>query len=177
MVKETKFFRKCEHPNCEKEGEYRAPKNRSLSDYYWFCLEHVTAYNKSWNYYEGMSIEEIEAENKRDETWQSTTWKFGVSLDKLAKNGKLEDPFEIYSKYMKRTGFSSSKSNLSPLTKKERDALNIFNLSYPFTKEELRKKYKVLVKKYHPDLNAGSKEAEERFKIISVSYTILLKKC
>lgn len=179
MIKDEKFIRKCDHPNCEKAGEYRAPKNRNLDDYYWFCLEHVSEYNKSWNFYEGMSIEEIEAENKRDETWQSQTWKFGISLDKLAKSGKLNDPFEIYSKYMKGAGYKRTSSSRiqNPLTKKEQEALTIFNLSYPFTKEELRTKYKKLVKKHHPDLNAGSKEAEEKFKVISVAYSILIKKC
>lgn len=178
MIKDNKFTRKCDHPGCEKEGEYRAPKNRNLDDYYWFCLEHVSEYNKSWNFYEGMSIEEIEAENKKDETWQGKTWKFGISLDKLAKSGKLDDPFEIYSKYMKGSSYkSSTRRPVNPLSKKEQEALQIFNLSYPFTKEELRKKYKTLVKKHHPDLNAGSKEAEEKFKTISVAYSILIKKC
>lgn len=178
MIKDNKFTRKCDHPDCEKAGEYRAPKNRNLDDYYWFCLEHVSEYNKSWNYYEGMSIEEIEAENKRDETWQAQTWKFGISLDKAFKAGKLDDPFEIYQKYMKGGTYKdTSKHPTSPLSKKEQDALRIFNLSYPFTKEELRKKYKILVKKHHPDLNAGSKEAEEKFKTISVAYSILIKKC
>lgn len=178
MLKENKVFRKCDHPDCDKEGEYRAPKNRNLDDYYWFCLKHVSEYNKSWNYYEGMSIEEIEAENKRDETWQGKTWKFGVSLDKIAKEGRLEDPFEIYAKYMKGTNYkTTNKKVISPITKKEQEALTVFNLSYPFTKDELRKKYKTLVKKHHPDLNGGSKEAEEKFKVISACYTILLKKC
>ena len=95
MINEKKYnIRKCDHPNCELEGEYRAPKNRNLDDYYWFCLKHVSEYNKSWNYYDGMSQDEIERENKLDETWHSPSWKFGVSLDNLLKQGKLEDPFE-----------------------------------------------------------------------------------
>ena len=40
----------CDFPGCTKKGEYRAPKDKTLKDYYWFCLEHVTEYNANWNY-------------------------------------------------------------------------------------------------------------------------------
>ena len=56
--------RKCDHPGCEKAGEFRAPKDRSLKDYYWFCLEHVQEYNARWNYYDGISADEPEPEEK-----------------------------------------------------------------------------------------------------------------
>ena len=44
--------RKCDHPGCNEPGEYRAPKDRRLKEYYWFCLKHVQEYNAKWNYYE-----------------------------------------------------------------------------------------------------------------------------
>lgn len=175
--KDTKFFIKCEHPDCELEGAYRAPKNRDLKEYYRFCLKHISSYNKSWNYYNGMSIDEIEAENKGDETWHAKTWKFGVSLSSLAKEGKLKDPFEIYEKYMagKKTANPTKVKVVNSLTKKERDSIKIFDIKYPFTENELKVKYKILVKKHHPDANKGSKESEEKFKSISVAYSILKK--
>ena len=52
---------RCDFPGCNKPGEYRAPKNRGLKEYYWFCLEHVQAYNAKWNYYEGEDDEEAAA--------------------------------------------------------------------------------------------------------------------
>lgn len=181
MLKDSaKIFRKCEHPNCECEGEYRAPKNRELKEYYWFCLKHVSEYNKSWNFYDGMSQEEIELENKLDETWHSPSWKFGVSLDNLAKQGKLNDPFEIYNTYMKRKpNIKNSQSKISlqsALTVRELEAVQVFEICFPYTENQLKKRYKILVKKYHPDLNQGSKKAEEMFKKISECYRILLKK-
>src|SRR5262249_16055283 len=46
----------CNHPGCTEAGLHRAPKSRQkLNEYYWFCLEHVRAYNKSWDYYAGMN--------------------------------------------------------------------------------------------------------------------------
>src|SRR5437016_1550484 len=39
--------------------------------------------------------------------------------------------------------------------------------------EEIRKAYKRLARKHHPDLNPGDKNAEERFKKISEAYEVL----
>ena len=70
--------RPCDHPGCEAGGDFRAPKSRlELDRYYWFCLEHVRAYNVAWNYYAGMSDSEIEAEIRRDTVWQRPSWKLG----------------------------------------------------------------------------------------------------
>src|SRR5208337_1420237 len=41
------------------------------------------------------------------------------------------------------------------------------------TEDEIRKAYKKLAKKHHPDLNPGDKEAENRFKDISAAYSLL----
>ena len=103
-----------------------------------------------------------------------------VSLDNLAKQGKLNDPFEIYNTYMKRKPNmknSQSKTSLqSALTVRELEAVQVFEICFPYTENQLKKRYKILVKKYHPDLNQGSKKAEEMFKKISECYRILLKK-
>ncbi len=71
-------MRLCDHPGCECGGDFRAPRSRlELDRYYWFCLEHVRAYNLAWNYYAGMSEPEIEAEIRRDTVWQRPSWKLG----------------------------------------------------------------------------------------------------
>ena len=180
MIKvEKKFYRKCDHPGCEAEGEYRAPKDRSLKEYYWFCLKHVSEYNKSWNYYDGMSQDEIERENKLDETWHCPSWKFGLNLEQLSKDGRLEDPFEIYNTYMKgrNTKKSYSKMVLQPkLTVQELEAVKFLEITFPYTEAQLKTRYKLLVKKHHPDLNNGSKKSEEMFKKVAECYRILLKK-
>ena len=65
-------------PGCEALGEYRAPKSRrNLGDYWWFCLEHVRAYNSTWDYYKGMSPGEIEAQLRADTAWQRPSWPLG----------------------------------------------------------------------------------------------------
>ena len=65
------MIKKCDYPNCSKAGVCRAPKARDLKEYYWFCKEHAAEYNKNWNYYAGMTTDEIE------DDWERET--FGIS--------------------------------------------------------------------------------------------------
>ena len=40
----------------------------------------------------------------------------------------------------------------------------------------IKKQYKKLVKKYHPDINRSDKNAEEKFKLLSIAYKALTEK-
>ena len=53
-------------------------------------------------------------------------------------------------------------------------ALAVLELTPPVTVAEVKARYKMLVKKHHPDANGGAKAAEERFKQISEAYRIVL---
>jgi hypothetical protein len=89
--------RVCDHPDCVAGGDFRAPKSRlDLRDYYWFCLDHVRAYNAAWNYYAGMSDAEIEAEIRCDTVWQRPSWRLG---DRHGPSGagRLRDPLGVLS--------------------------------------------------------------------------------
>jgi hypothetical protein len=52
--------RYCDMPGCTRPGEHRAPKNRALTDYHWFCLDHVQEYNTAWDFFAGMADRDIE---------------------------------------------------------------------------------------------------------------------
>src|SRR3984957_18212540 len=70
--------RPCDYAGCTAAGEYRAPKSRSsLNEYWWFCLEHVRAYNATWDFYKGMTPGQIEAQMRDDTGWQRPTWPLG----------------------------------------------------------------------------------------------------
>ena len=76
---DTKRYKRCAADGCIAEGIYPAPKSRhELRDYLWFCLDHVRAYNKSWNYYEGLQGAALEAEIRRATTWERPSWKFAT---------------------------------------------------------------------------------------------------
>jgi hypothetical protein len=88
-------LRQCDAPGCREPGEHRAPKSRDrLEDYYWFCLDHVRSYNKQWNYYEGVSPEELEQAIRRSTTWDRPTWPLGAAAAyRKFVAGDYRDPF------------------------------------------------------------------------------------
>src|ERR1043166_7380453 len=50
----------CEWPGCASPATHRAPKGRLREQEYWrFCLEHVREYNHSYNFFAGMSTDDI----------------------------------------------------------------------------------------------------------------------
>ncbi|MCP4395072.1 MAG: DnaJ domain-containing protein [Alphaproteobacteria bacterium] len=166
----------CDHPGCEEKGEYRAPKNKTLNEYHWFCLKHVKEYNKNWNYYSNMSDEEVAEQTRREKLWERPTWNFGTN-----PTGKVKDPFATFDEDRTENqykDFASSRLNggikKNPTTP-EKKAADTLELTYPFTMQELKHRYKELAKKYHPDTNAGEKIFEEKFKKISEAYEILKK--
>jgi len=159
--------RPCEHPGCAAAGEYRAPRSRALTDYYWFCLEHVRAYNASWNYYAGMNETEIESEIRKDMVGQRPTWRFGSRVAWRFRPGDQEfGLFDFDTEQVAPKHFNK------PKTPQEK-ALAAFDLGLPLTLAALKSRYKELVKRHHPDANGGDKAAEERLKIINQAYSTL----
>lgn len=66
----------CDMPSCAERGEYRAPKDRGLKEYYWFCLAHVQEYNKAWDFFSGMSPEDIEHHINTRTVWERPTRRY-----------------------------------------------------------------------------------------------------
>src|SRR5262245_52685287 len=56
---------------------------------------------------------------------------------------------------------------------KDKDLYAILGLSKGASADQIRKAYRKLARKYHPDLNPGNKEAEERFKDLSLANDVL----
>lgn len=170
-------WRQCDAPGCRARGEHRAPKSRDrLSDYYWFCLDHVREYNKQWNYYEGVSADELEREIRRSTTWDRPTWPLGTAAAyRKFVAGDYKDPFGALNGDEEMGPAAGSGPARPGSETPEGKAFAIMGLEPPVTEAELKARYKQLVKKHHPDANGGDKQAEERLKIINEAYTTLRK--
>ena len=170
--------RQCEREGCAEEGEHRAPKSRgALNDYYWFCLEHVREYNATWDFFDGMDESEIEKFREHDMTWHRPTWRLGSNSAATAEINGFRDDFGLVGNHNQRHQNATCEERevrwkLAP----DRKALVVLDLSVYCTVAEIKIRYKELVKRFHPDANGGSKEAEDRLKDINQAYSFLMSR-
>ena len=159
-------LRACDCPGCALPGDYRAPKNRELTEHYWFCLEHVRDYNRNWDFFAGMSLEEIEAYTRKATVWERPSWPLGDwrTQEKNLRDHVMREFFE---------DSAAEHSSVPPMPKAEREALTALELNPPVTFADIKTQYRLLVKRHHPDATAGSAQAEERFKSINQAFTTL----
>lgn len=167
--------RTCDYAGCEAGGAYRAPKSPSaLNDHFWFCLDHVREYNKSWNFFSDMSADEIEKYQRDDVTGHRPTWRIGMN-GAANGDGEIRDDLDLFGAGGLNFDNQSERGGyLKPLPAPQREALAEMNLDPSAGLEEIKTRYKELAKKYHPDLNGGESAAEERFKSLNRAYTYLL---
>jgi hypothetical protein len=176
----------CHHPGCAAEGLYRAPKSRSqLNDYYWFCLDHVREYNKGWDFYAGMNTDQIERQVRFDTVWQRPTWplgSWGTSAAFRRFAGVEENEFmpdDVREAINARMNAAEKRAEAERRRRaqrqatKEEAALAVLDLAPPVTWNEIRARYKSLVKQLHPDANGGDKSAEEQLKLVNQAYGML----
>lgn len=160
----------CAYPGCAEVGKHKALMHPDdAKNFKLLCAAHIQLHNQSANYYAGMSCEEIEHHLRQDATWRRPRW----SLRDLRWPHQQDQAAEALQNIRQR-GYASDRSfqpNLAP--PQIRKALEQFNLPYPFSSKDLKKSYKNLVKKYHPDLNKNCKVAEEKFKSTLKAYALL----
>ena len=163
----------CDWDNCKELGSYKAPVERDNSKKFkLLCLKHIKIFNKKWNYFSNMTDQEIEYFIKSDLTWHKSTKSFGSSENffNILWNNALEDKLNIF----KTSNYANyKKANLS---QKDKDALEVMELKSSSNWEEIQKKFKSLVKKYHPDKNHGNKKYENKLKMITLAYSQLKMK-
>ena len=174
---QSKDVSACEWPECGNDGVHRAPKSRNeLSSFRWFCIIHARKYNRSWNYYDGMSDDEVEADVRRDTVWQRPSWRLGANetanLESAINLNSIHDPFDILHK-ARSTGDNSSSSDIKYSSDQTR-ALAIFGLDRPGDAVSIKQRYKELVKRYHPDAKGADASSDEKIKDVNQAYKILM---
>ncbi len=154
--------RACDHPGCEEAGQYRAPKSPDhLDEYFWFCKDHVREYNLKWNFFQGSNEDDFQKFMEKDRVWGRETKPFGKpgTEDRAWARLGIEDPMEILGDKATQNPGRSLGRKLPPT---ERKALEILEARDSWTKVEIRKQYKSLVKDLHPDMNGGDRSDEDR---------------
>lgn len=161
----------CDMPGCRMAAEFRAPKDRSLSEHYRFCLDHVQEYNRAWNYFSGMAQADIEDYMVRSTLGDRPTWRY----DTYARfEETLKD--RVWQTYHFTDAPPKQENRLeTPFERQspEFEAMAIMGLEPPLSLKTVKARYKTLAKQHHPDLNPGNPESAELLKRINMAYTIL----
>tara|TARA_Y100000590_G_scaffold379718_1_gene447555 strand:- start:136 stop:660 length:525 start_codon:yes stop_codon:yes gene_type:complete len=161
----------CDWNNCFEIGQYKAPIEKDNSkEYRLLCLNHVKEFNKNWNYFSGMSDSQIYEWLKSDMVWHKPTQSFSSSDNffKVLWNNALKDEFD-------KANFKSQLNNMNKFNFNGNDikAFGILGVSVGLKWSKIQEKFKKLVKKFHPDMNAGNKKYEDKLKVITLAYTQL----
>ena len=161
----------CEWENCSEAGKFKAPIERdNVKNFRWLCEKHIKLFNSKWNYFDGMSQNEIELFLKSDLTWHRPTQKFGSTDNffNILWNNALSDKFRIFKD---ENTFNNKK--IKKLTERDKEAFVIMGLEFNDDWKTVQKKFKTLVKKFHPDKHSGNKQYEDKLKKITIAYSHL----
>tara|TARA_B100000795_G_scaffold261423_1_gene238196 strand:- start:362 stop:895 length:534 start_codon:yes stop_codon:yes gene_type:complete len=166
----------CDWNNCNETADYKAPVEKDNSKRYrMLCLEHVKEFNKNWNYFSGMNDEQVMDFLKSDMIWHKPTQSFSSSDNffKVLWNNTLRDELDkdrLKSEYNHMSQFKFK------FNSEDIKAFRILGVSVGLKWQKIQDKFKVLVKKFHPDMNSGNKKYEEKLKLITLAYTQLKNK-
>ncbi|MFT6452054.1 MAG: hypothetical protein ACJA06_001543 [Halocynthiibacter sp.] len=156
--------RECEHEGCTEQGQYRAPKSPDvLDDYKWFCKDHVREYNLKWNFFNGTTEAEMEAQMAASRVGDRPTKPMRKPGDEARAWSRLgiDDPHQVLGgNATQNPGKSVTGTRKLPAT--ERKAVDILEAKDHWNKAEVRKQYKSLIKVLHPDMNGGDRSHEEQ---------------
>jgi hypothetical protein len=180
-------FPVCEWEGCEAAGTHPAPKGRGHEgEYRHFCIDHVRLYNKAYDYFAGMDDQSLAAWQKDALTGHRPTWTIGVNPDGDTGRARREgEDFRMPRDWNRRSGsprriFGRANAGAGatpeptrraqPLEKK---ALTALGLDERAGADEIRARYKELVKRHHPDANGGDRSSEARLQEIIQAYKLL----
>jgi hypothetical protein len=177
----------CEWPDCKEVATHRAPKGRTREREYWrFCLDHVRAYNHTYNFFAGMSPDDIAKYQKEAVVGHRPTWKMGMSGGGSGSRShsarfrsgfaSADDPFNVFRELGgggPTRDFSRRASATRMVRNAERKALDALGLEAEASTQDVKSRFKELVKRHHPDANGGDRSSEDRLREIIQAYNYL----
>ncbi len=192
-MRQTKFHgryedtgRECAHPRCSEPGEYRAPGGRGHGfdgpgEWRWLCLEHVREFNAGYDWFEGMSAEEVFAAQSPASGWRTESPNFRptAGVDGMPRWSDFDDPLDAIS--ARASGIKSRARREAEMamdgrfSREEAEALETMGLGLDTDRKGLRRRYSELVRRYHPDRNGGDRQYETRLNRVVEAYQTLRK--
>lgn len=173
--------RMCAEPGCEEPGEFRAPPLEGASDggsgpgaFRWMCLEHVRAFNSRYNYFDGMTADEIHRAQRPLAGWESETRAFARAGtgDQGPRWADFRDPLDAINARA-RAFREQVRPAGPPLTPEQSRAFETLGLAPDADRKALRTRYSQLVRRYHPDRNGGDRSLEARLQAVVEAYNLL----
>lgn len=169
----------CDWAGCVAMGGCKAPKSPDkLREYYNFCAPHAREYNKNWNFFSGMTDEDIHEWQAGARHGHRPTWDVRKNTGERAqarkktKAGQTSTTSEGYGIF----GDGDNDIQETPrrrLSKMQVKALNDMGLDETANKADVRRRYTQLVKQLHPDANKGDRTTEESFQRVVKAYKML----
>jgi DnaJ domain len=171
----------CNWVGCGAPATHRAPKGRLREGQYWrFCLEHVREYNHSYNYFAGMSDEAVAKYQKDAITGHRPTWKMGAYAGRPSDDHGFStafDPLGIFREFGGRGAWRPERDRPERegrmVRNAERKALDTLGVDLSATRAEIKARFKMLVKRHHPDANGGDRGSEDRLREVIQAYNYL----
>ncbi len=159
----------CAHPGCAEPAEFRAPKSNrvagAIGGWQWLCLDHVRAFNAGYNFFDGMSPEDIAAAQSPLAGWERAAHDPTVRFND--RSGILRDRYgaDVFASRRAPSGQILSDADLA--------ALKALELTATASPADIRHAYKGLLRRYHPDANGGDRAHEGKLQAVVQAYTHL----
>jgi curved DNA-binding protein CbpA len=167
----------CEWKGCSNAATHRAPKGRGRENEHWrFCLDHVREYNHSYNFFKGMSSDDVSKYQKDAVTGHRPTWKMGTGTMPGGMAFNATDPLNLFREFNSGAGWRRRAERIEPsrtVRNAERKALNALGLELDVSAVEIKSRFKELVKRHHPDANGGDRACEDKLREIIQAYNYL----
>ncbi len=164
----------CAESGCTEQGEFRAPLEPGNFDgpgaWRWLCLDHVREFNARYNFFNGMSTDEILAQQRPFAGWERETRAFNtVGADRPPHWANFTDPLDAISARFRDTA-PKQREDGRALSGEDRRALKVLGLPVDADRKGLRTAYSGLVRHYHPDRNGGDRSHEKKLQAVVEAY-------
>lgn len=167
---------RCAVPGCCEPGEFKAPLEAADFDgpgsWRFLCLDHVREHNAKYNFFAGMSPDEISEAQSPMAGWDRQTRAFAhAGADPAPSWSDFSDPLDAISTRFRRSrGEAAARFNRA-----EQRALSVLGLGEDADLKAVRASYSKLVRRFHPDRNGGDRGHEARLGEVIEAYQLLRK--